>query len=417
MAVKGKFVDVELARVKPNPLRDREIDPVSEEDLGALLTSIKADGYWSGTVGRKNQDGEIELGAGQRRTIAAMKAGVTRAPIFIGDFDDAAMIRIYCEENFTQRDAEDGVAMAGAVASAVRYLTKALLKDDKAALSQIYDSAHAIEKAREALASEKQGLGASCILKFFKGMGIKESQVTHHMAGLKSSGNYARILKEVTEEIAQEHALELAELERKQREAEAAKKAEEAARAKAKKEKAEKKQQESAKAGKKATEAASKKKVTFDLTGVSKHIKTQHPLRVFREIVERESYQKFLPLDQQAGLAAKLVQAANSQNKGELTGTFVKDYMTVLMMEAAQEQGRLDAAARKELEERDLHEKWTRVSHEFARNVGQMHRNGHTLLELLEKHRDIKFHINQELRNAVRYAVPTINKLAEKIQR
>lgn len=87
-----------------------------------------------------------------------------------------------------------------------------------------------MEIIRGQIASEK-GLGRECILKFYDGVdGINENVVKEHLANLKASGNYARIVKEVTEEIAREQAAERAELERK---AKAAQKADEAAKAKA----------------------------------------------------------------------------------------------------------------------------------------------------------------------------------------
>jgi hypothetical protein len=50
---------VELALLKPNPLRDFSIDPIDQEVVEAIKESIRQDGFWSGLPterGRRNRD-------------------------------------------------------------------------------------------------------------------------------------------------------------------------------------------------------------------------------------------------------------------------------------------------------------------------------------------------------------------------
>jgi hypothetical protein len=47
-------------------------------------------------------NGHIEIGAGHHRVRAAPKAGIKTADVFVGEFDDAAMIQVFATENATQ---------------------------------------------------------------------------------------------------------------------------------------------------------------------------------------------------------------------------------------------------------------------------------------------------------------------------
>jgi ParB/RepB/Spo0J family partition protein len=117
---------VDLRTVAPNPMRDFTIDPIDEEAVEALTTSSQEDGFWGGVVCRRAPDGTIQIGAGHHRVRAALAAGITTAEVCVSEMDDAAMIRVYARENATQRGGA-GTALAGAVASALKFLIKAVL--------------------------------------------------------------------------------------------------------------------------------------------------------------------------------------------------------------------------------------------------------------------------------------------------
>ena len=390
---------VELTKLKPNPRRDFKIDPIDEEKVKELVASIKQDGFWSGVTARK-KDGELETAAGHTRIKAALEAGETHADIFVGDWDDQAMIRVYARENATQRG-NSGLAVAGSVASALKYLLKGVLTDDKR-LSQFWDSPHAFEQLKKAIASEK-GLGAPIILEFLAGIpGINKSIVTHQIANLKASGDYARIVAEVDAEIAKEQEAELERLKQESAdEEEVTTKTE--------------KQKRTRGTSKKAKEASSKQTPTFDFEGVAKHLKNENQIRVFREVCERESMKKYLPVNKQAALAKELVRKAKATGE-EISGTYLKDNMVSMMMDAAQAQGQLDKEARESLEKQDARIKWTNTSHHFARQVGGISKDGRILLKMVESYPHIKFRITTELRVAIKYAQETVNKLASKLE-
>jgi hypothetical protein len=131
------------------------------------------------------------------------------APVVESEIDDAGMIRVYARENATQRG-NSSTAIAGTVASAVRFLSKAILTGSR-------DFTRTPELVGN-LASEK-GLGEPVITNFLDGVpGINRNTVKEQLANLKSSGNYGRIIGEVKDEIEQEHREALKELERAERE-------------------------------------------------------------------------------------------------------------------------------------------------------------------------------------------------------
>ncbi len=115
---------VELADLEPNPFRDFAIDPIDPERVNLLAASIQEDGSWGGVVCRRS-NGAAEIIAGHHRVRAAQQAGLTEADVHVGDFDDVAAIRVYAVENSTQRG-NTGTALAGSIASAVRFLAKAV---------------------------------------------------------------------------------------------------------------------------------------------------------------------------------------------------------------------------------------------------------------------------------------------------
>ena len=79
---------------------------------------------------------EVQIASGHHRVEAAKIAaskGIIEpvADIAIGNFDDAAMVRIYIGENATQRG-NNGSAVTGGVASVFKYLLKLVLSYDLA---------------------------------------------------------------------------------------------------------------------------------------------------------------------------------------------------------------------------------------------------------------------------------------------
>ena len=455
---------VELKTLKPNPFRDFTVDPYDDDNVEALAQSIKEDGFWGGVVCRQ-VNGHVQIGAGHHRVKAALKAGIKVADVFVGDLDDASMIRVYARENATQRG-NSSTAVAGTVASAVRFLAKGVMTGS---LSVEFNRKHDMAKVRGNLESEK-GLGRDLIVDFLDGVpGINENTVNQQLANLKSSGDYARIIGEVKDEIEQEHrealkALQKAERERarieqerKEAEEKERKAAEErkaaAARARAAKEEADKKREEEAAkraeiahqraeaeaklaekrraesdaqmkkfdslrtmrdtANKAASKAAEREK-TFDFEGVAKHLKNDNQVRVFRDVATGSGVRPYLPVNRQAALAAELVRLSKSRG-AELSGQFIRDNAMTLVLGAKSAEREFSKDEIRKAQEADLQRKMKDLQHDFSRCVRTMTQMGISIKEMIEKHKGVTFPIRDEFRNAVKTARQVIETLDKRI--
>jgi len=97
----GKMVvDVSIDRIKRNPLQPRL--HVDEEKLADLAESIKENGIIQPIIGRKVGEA-YELIAGERRTLAAKKAGFDLVPAIVYNVSDQESLEFALVEN-VQRD-------------------------------------------------------------------------------------------------------------------------------------------------------------------------------------------------------------------------------------------------------------------------------------------------------------------------
>ena len=102
---KGKVIDLELAKIHPNPWQPRR--DFDDEALKGLADSIKEKGLIQPvTVRYKDTDGEFEyeLVAGERRFRAAKMAGLSVIPAIITQYDDKMMAEAALIENLQRED-------------------------------------------------------------------------------------------------------------------------------------------------------------------------------------------------------------------------------------------------------------------------------------------------------------------------
>jgi ParB-like chromosome segregation protein Spo0J len=132
---------------------------------------------WGGIVARR-KPGErsvIQIIAGEHRKLAALKVDITEADVFVGEFDDAAVVRIYARENATQRG-NTSTALAGSIAAAVREITVRDL------LAREIPS-----QKTERRGGSRDGIGQDRILEELRGVpGINENIVKQQLANLKA---------------------------------------------------------------------------------------------------------------------------------------------------------------------------------------------------------------------------------------
>lgn len=294
---------VDLRTLRPNPTRDFTIDPLDEEIVERLKQSITDYNWWGGVVCRQTAEGTLQIAAGHHRVRAALDAGVTEAEVFVADdMDDATMIRIYATENATQRGSSS-TSMAGVVGAAIKFVAKSILTGDGPQLLTNFD----IPTLQRRLLSE-DGTGERVIAAFLDGIpGINARVIQQQLINLKTSGDYARLIAEVEQEIADERRriAEMAEVAQTSTIADYEKAYEMAQIAKG---------------------VAAKRERTFDFEGVAKILRNDYQVTTFRDVVTAPNMRAYIPVSEQATLAKQLVEyAAHSPKPQEVTSTFIRE--------------------------------------------------------------------------------------------
>ncbi len=98
----GSVVELELAKIKPNPYQPRQ--DFSEDAIDELAASITQLGIIQPLTVRAKDDGSYELIAGERRLRAAKKAGLKKVPAFVREADMEAMLEMAIVENVQRED-------------------------------------------------------------------------------------------------------------------------------------------------------------------------------------------------------------------------------------------------------------------------------------------------------------------------
>lgn len=90
-----------LSELRSNPYQPRKV--FDDEKLEELATSIKEYGVIEPIIVKRSIKG-YEIVAGERRTLAARKAGLEKIPAIIRDFTDEEMLEIAILENIQRED-------------------------------------------------------------------------------------------------------------------------------------------------------------------------------------------------------------------------------------------------------------------------------------------------------------------------
>lgn len=94
--------EVSLDEISPNPWQPRtEFD---EAGLAELTDSIRSNGVLQPLLVRPKAGGGLELVAGERRMIAARRAGLTKVPVTVRAIPDSQMLVVALIENIQRRD-------------------------------------------------------------------------------------------------------------------------------------------------------------------------------------------------------------------------------------------------------------------------------------------------------------------------
>ncbi len=458
---------VELKSLQPNPFRNFKVDPIDPEVIKSLKTSIKENpaGFWGGIIARKTKNNGIQLAFGHHRVRAAIEAGIRECDgeiKIVPDISDADMIRMYANENATQRG-NSGTAIAGTVASAIRFLLKGLFTGN------LRENSLRSKKSMEVTlgqAGTDRGIGYDIILELLDGIpGINVGTVKQQLANLKASGDYDEIVATVKAEIEEENKEALKELKRQEDEQRKAaeeqvladrraKEAEERRKEAAKAERAAKEEQAKKRAAKEQADAelaakraeeekklAAKRKaeadnalkefdalrkgrnamnnaagvqrdITFDFEGVAKYLKNASHIDTFRNIVTGEGLKPYLPVPKQAALAKQLV---DSLGGAELSSRYIRENVMAMAMNVRSTERKFNAEDKAALLRNDWKAKAKNYQEEFARGARTMLAAAMALAHHDKKRPDgVTLLVTSEFRHAVTKAEEAL-KLIRKV--
>jgi hypothetical protein len=200
-----KLQHVPIGDIVWNPWRDKDLYPISDDQITGLRQSIKDHGFFSSLKGRR-RNGKVELGCGHARFEAARKR-LDTIPIFIDDIDDDAMLRLMTDENALQSGANPGAVM-NEVAAVTRRLIEGLLGSSDNCpkiIANIFDGKRGIANAQGTLRKGNnvhRALGVD-IIRAYLGQGDPgrahraERQVREAISALKQSSRYDDIVEEM----------------------------------------------------------------------------------------------------------------------------------------------------------------------------------------------------------------------------
>jgi VCBS repeat-containing protein len=371
---------VDLRTLQPNPMRDFNVDPIDQEQVEKLRKSIRNSGFWGGVVCRRLSDGVIQIGAGHHRVEAALAEGITEADLPVhDDRDDAWMLEVYVSENATQRG-NNGVAEAGSVAGAIRWLAKAIITGG----CPDFRTSSDLTRLRANLASQR-GIGGRLIVELLANVpDLDRNMITQHLANLKASGDYSRIIGEVAAQVLRDPA-----------------------------------DVDVAKTAHQATEQAKEHygTVAFDFAGVAQYLRNSHQIEVFRKLVTGKALKDALPIENQAPLAQHIVEVSKARNNAEVSGAFIRENVMSLVLSNQGTKRRLEREAQERLQEEDMRLRVHQYMHDFSRSFRLIAATGRKLERLAEEYPEAFVLLAEagEFQRALRSAKQAIDLLHERV--
>lgn len=113
---------IKFKDILPNPYRDLVNNPLREETIEDLRSSVRATGFWDNVSVRKAaKAGKFELGFGHHRIEAAKREGLTEANFIVQNWDETKMIKVKHDED-KARKAFDSATMLESVRAVVNAL-------------------------------------------------------------------------------------------------------------------------------------------------------------------------------------------------------------------------------------------------------------------------------------------------------
>jgi hypothetical protein len=403
----AKMMKIDIKKIDPNPYRDFNLYPVTEEQVAELMQALKDTRDFGVIAVRPSPegDGRYQQVFGHHRLEAMKRLKYKEVDCKVEDIDEDQLIKEMVLENSTQQG-NNAAAQLDSVGAIIRRLGYLVLISNNLAefeemmgtspgsgRSALFDSQKAFESARGRIVNGT-GIGQDLIQKYAPS--LKRKQIELALATLKDSGHMAEILGEVKAEVeAEVEAAEEAERERAEearKAAEQRQKAEAAAKvaaekaavaaqkaaasrrvaaeaeAKAAADRAKKMaearkvaaQEEAERRARSQANIAKQRRVAAEAETARKEFEKRarglnpsvlHMLRndehltVFRKVVTSEKGQRWFPESEQPKLVTEMLKAvAAAHPRGVVTGEGIQTFLN-------QEIAKRDASYRKVLEE------------------------------------------------------------------
>jgi len=433
-------VDLRELVKHPNPYRDFIVDPIDDAVVAVLCTSISELDFWGGVTARMLDDGTLQTVSGHHRIRGALKAGINHAEIFVGDYSDDDVVRLYARENATHRGINT-TATAGSVAAAIRILTH----KDFNGLGIVREITDNSKPGRgRGRGRSVKGIDSRRIAEFLGCDSLRPNIVEEQKANLSVSGDIDRITNEVIEQVEAERTAALKQAEKERREAEDRVRQAEIARQKAEaQEQAARDEKErraaeealrtaeeeiddagdalaTAKAaeGELANNKVTKTKVTveshFDFSGVTRYLTVSSHVTKFRKLVTGKALRDLLPVSEQANLAKHLVDEATRTNR-ELTAGYIHSEINGQLAELRVNQKK--KAEQDRLLRQDWEAKAKKLQGAFSRNCRSMLS---AVMELVDhdkkRPKGVTFFVTGEFRTAIENAEKALSLIRKELK-
>ena len=125
-----KMKRIAVTRLHKNPDRDFDRNPMDEEHIESLMSSIEQNDFWHGIIVRPHGD-DYQMAFGHNRIEAAKRLGIKEVEVDVTDLTDAQMLQRLDAENCNQNGRSPAASLETVIA-AKRHLDEWLQESDTA---------------------------------------------------------------------------------------------------------------------------------------------------------------------------------------------------------------------------------------------------------------------------------------------
>jgi len=191
---------VKVSRIEPNPHRQLEKYPITEQAIEKMKASINKTGFWDNIMARPHptKEGHFQLAYGHTRLATIKALEIEKIDLIVKDIDDMKMLLILADEN--KEDDDDPSRVNETVYAVRKYLNEEFAKaktidnlpERVANLLDLkgskIDKLHTIEYHKKHWLSDKKTKGAGAItIRNFLGGEWSQTMISESLATLNAA--------------------------------------------------------------------------------------------------------------------------------------------------------------------------------------------------------------------------------------